>query len=66
MNYLVSVGLYLFRPEIIKLVSRNKFLEMDDLIKKVKKKIGKVGVFPISEDNWYDASLPGAKVKSIL
>lgn len=58
MNYLVSVGLYLFKPEIIKLVSRNKFLGMDDLIKKVKKKGGKVGVFPISEGNWYDTGQP--------
>ena len=57
-NYLVSVGLYLFRPEIVKLVSRNKFLGMDDLIKKVKKKGGKVGVFPISEGNWYDTGQP--------
>ena len=58
MNYLVSVGLYLFKPEVVKLVSRNKFLGMDDLIKKVKKKDGKVGVFPISEENWYDTGQP--------
>ena len=58
MNYLVSVGLYLFKPEVIKLVDRNKFLGMDDLIKKVKKNGGKVGVFPISEGNWYDTGQP--------
>ena len=58
MNYLVSVGLYLFKPEIIKLVGRNKFLGMDDLIKKVKKNGEKVGVFPISESNWYDTGQP--------
>ena len=27
---------------------------MDDLIKKVKKKGGKIGVFPISENDWLD------------
>ena len=42
----------------MELVSRNKFLGMDDLIKKVKKKGGKVGVFPISEENWYDTGQP--------
>ena len=27
---------------------------MDNLIKKVKKRGGKVGVFPINEDSWQD------------
>ena len=54
MNFLVNVGLYLFKPEIINLVAKNKFLEMDVLIKKVKQKGGKIGIFPISEDNWRD------------
>ena len=58
MNYLVSVGLYLFKSDVIQLVSKNKFLGMDALIKKVKKKGGKVGVFPISEGNWYDTGQP--------
>ena len=54
MNYLVNVGLYLFKPEVINLVSKNEFLEMDTLIKKVKQRGGKIGVFPINEDNWQD------------
>ena len=45
MNFLVNVGLYLFKPEIINLVAKNKFLEMDVLIKKVKQKGGKIGIF---------------------
>ena len=53
-NYLVSVGLYLFKPEIINLVPKNKFFEMDVLIKKIKQRGGKIGVFPISEENWRD------------
>ena len=58
MNYLVSVGLYLFKPEIIKLIPKNKFLAMDILIKKIKEKGGKIGVFPISEENWHDTGQP--------
>ena len=57
-NYLVNVGLYLFKPEIINLVAKNKFLEMDVLIKRVKQKGGKIGIFPISEDNWRDIGQP--------
>ena len=40
MNYLVNVGLYLIKPEIINLVPNNKFFEMDTLIKKYKKQEG--------------------------
>ena len=54
LNYLVSVGLYLMKPEIIKKISVKNVLGMDDLIKKVKKKGGKIGVFPISENDWFD------------
>jgi len=53
-NYLVNVGLYLFKPEVINLIPKNEFLEMDTLIKKVKQRGGKIGVFPINEDNWQD------------
>ena len=53
-TYLINVGLYLFKPEVINLVKKNKFLDMDALIKKVKQKGGRIGVFPISADNWKD------------
>jgi len=53
-NYLVSVGLYLIKPSVISSVAKNKYLDMDILLKKVKSKGGKVGVFPISESSWKD------------
>lgn len=54
LNYLVSVGLYLVKPEVIKKVSNKDPLGMDTLIKKIKSQGGKIGVFPISENNWHD------------
>ena len=54
MNFLVNTGLYLFKPDVINLIPKNKFFEMDFLIKKVKQKGGKVGVFPMNEDYWKD------------
>lgn len=54
MNYLANIGLYLFKPEVIKLIPQNKSFEMDSLIKKVKKTGGRVGVFPINEESWKD------------
>ena len=54
MNFLVNTGLYLFKSDVINLIPKNKFFEMDFLIKKVKQKGGKVGVFPMNEDYWKD------------
>ena len=62
LNYLVSVGLYLVKAEIIKKLSKKDPLQMDDLIKKIKNNGGKVGVFPISENSWHDT---GKEEKSI-
>ena len=53
-NYLVSTGLYLIKPKVINKVIKNKPIEMDILIKKIKNKGGKIGVFPISENNCID------------
>lgn len=54
MNYLANIGLYLLKPEITKIIPKNKSFEMDTLIKKVKKSGGRVGVFPINAESWKD------------
>ena len=54
LDYLVSVGLYLVKADVIKKISSKQPLGMDGLIKDIKSKGGKVGVFPISENNWVD------------
>ena len=53
-NSLVSVGLYLAKPDIIKKISNKGIFQMDMLIKKIKNNGGKVGVFPIDENSWID------------
>ena len=45
-NYLVSVGLYLIKPSVIKSVAKNKHLDMDILLKKLKIKVVRLGFFP--------------------
>ena len=42
------------KSDVIKSINKNKYLDMDILLKKVKSKGGKIGVFPISETNWKD------------
>ena len=53
-NYLVNTGLYLMNSNVIKFIKKNSFMNMDQLIKILKNKKKKIGVYPISENNWYD------------
>ena len=39
---------------VIKFIKKNSFMNMDQLIKILKNKKKKIGVYPISENNWYD------------
>jgi dTDP-glucose pyrophosphorylase len=64
LDYLANVGLYLFKPEILKYVKKNTPLEMDNLIKLIKNKKKKIGVFPISENSWIDTGSPNKEEKS--
>ncbi len=53
-SYLVSTGMYIIRNSALALVPNNQFYNMTDLIHKVKKENGNVGVYPISEKSWLD------------
>jgi len=53
-DFLVSTGMYVLEPKVLKLIPEKKFYPMTDLIKKVKAHGGRVGVFPISEKSWVD------------
>ena len=53
-NFLVNVGLYLIEPEIIDLIPDNTEYHMTDLINSIKQKGYNVGMFPISDDLWFD------------
>tara|TARA_B100001057_G_scaffold464164_1_gene519052 strand:+ start:1021 stop:2073 length:1053 start_codon:yes stop_codon:yes gene_type:complete len=54
LDYLVSVGLYLLKPEIIQKIPSTNLFNMNNLIEKVKNSGGRIGVFPISENSWID------------
>ena len=53
-NLFVNTGLYIIDPSVIKLIPKNKYFDITELIKKVRSKKLKVGVFPIDEDSWID------------
>ena len=53
-DFLINSGLYVLSPNVLKLVPENCFFHITDLIQKVIETGGKVGVFPIDDDQWLD------------
>lgn len=54
LNYLINCGMYILEPHLLKEIPSNCFFHITDLIENIKKRKGKVGVFPISEKSWID------------
>ena len=54
LNFFVNVGLYVLDPQILKTLPKGKYLDMTDLISKMKIKKKQVGVYPIEKDAWMD------------
>jgi dTDP-glucose pyrophosphorylase len=54
-DFLVNAGMYVINPEIIKYVPEDTFYNLTDLIDKVKNNGGRVGVYPVSENSYYDS-----------
>jgi len=53
-NFLANTGLYILNPRVLKLIPKNKFFQMTELIKKAKKNKLKIGVYPIDSQKWVD------------
>jgi NDP-sugar pyrophosphorylase family protein len=53
-DYLINTGLYVLNPDILKLIPKNEFYHITNLISNIIKKGKRVGVFPVDEDNWID------------
>jgi len=53
-DFLVNTGMYVLRKKTFDLIPENQRFHITDLVKSVKDKGGKVGVFPISEKSWID------------
>jgi len=53
-DFLVNTGMSVLRKNVLKLIPENQKFHITDLVKIVKKKGGRVGVFPINEKAWID------------
>tara|TARA_B100000965_G_scaffold386741_1_gene389295 strand:+ start:8329 stop:9384 length:1056 start_codon:yes stop_codon:yes gene_type:complete len=53
-TYSINSGMYILEPHLLNDIPNNKFFHITDLIEKIKKRDGKIGVFPVSEKSWID------------
>ena len=51
---MVNTGLYVLNPKIFKYIKKNHYLDFDSLLKIIKNKKLKIGLFPIEDKNWKD------------
>ncbi len=54
LTFRVNTGLYILEPHLLGEIEPDVFLNITDLIEKVKQRGGRVGVFPVSEKSWVD------------
>lgn len=54
-DFLVNAGMYIINPAVLKYIPKDTFYNITDLIEQVKKNSGKVGVYPVSENSYYDS-----------
>ena len=54
LSFFTNTGMYIVEPRIIEELNENEFIGFPDIIEKYKSHGGKVGVYPISENNWLD------------
>jgi len=53
-TYYVNAGLYILEPHLLDEIPTDEFYHITHLMEKIKKRNGKVGVFPVSEGSWMD------------
>lgn len=54
LSFLVNTGMYIINPECIKLIPENTYFHMTDLTNKILQNGGRVGTYPIGEDDFLD------------
>lgn len=54
LSYFINTGMYVINPNTISLIPKDEVYHMTNLVEDVKKRGGKVGMYPISEDSFLD------------
>jgi dTDP-glucose pyrophosphorylase len=56
-TFKINSGVYILEPKTLSIIPKDEFFNITDLIIKIKKRKGRVGIFPISEKSWQDYGL---------
>lgn len=54
LTFMVNAGMYVIEPHLLHEIPENEFFHITHLMEQIKKRGGKVGVFPVSENSWFD------------
>jgi len=54
LTFQINTGMYILEPHLLNEIPENNFFHITHLIDNITKRMGKVGVFPISEGSWKD------------
>lgn len=54
LSFFTNTGMYIVEPKIIEELEDEKFIGFPDIIEQYKSKGEKIGIYPISENNWLD------------
>ena len=54
LTWKINSGLYILEPHLLEEIPADSFLNITDLIEKIRARNGRVGVFPVSENSWKD------------
>ena len=54
LTFIINSGMYILEPHLLNEIPENQFFHITDLITNIKKRKGRVGVFPVSEMSWLD------------
>lgn len=53
-TYMINTGVYILNPELINEIPEGEFFHITHLMEKIKKRDGRIGCFPVSENAWRD------------
>ena len=53
-SFKINTGIYILEPHLLNEIPENVIFHMTHLIENVKKRNGRIGVFPVSEKSWKD------------
>lgn len=53
-TYMINSGVYILNPECIDEIPQGEFFHITDLMEKIRKRGGRIGCFPVSEQAWTD------------